>query len=46
MSILGETIGTCILTYYILDETISLQQGIGIVLILIGLTLFLLQPKK
>ncbi|PED05655.1 DMT family transporter [Bacillus pseudomycoides] len=46
MSILGETIGTCILAYYILDEAISLQQGIGIVLILIGLTLFLLQPKK
>ncbi|WP_410982525.1 DMT family transporter [Bacillus cereus] len=46
MSILGETIGTCILAYYILDEVISLQQGIGIVLILIGLALFLLQPKK
>ncbi|MBO1627614.1 DMT family transporter [Bacillus arachidis] len=46
MSILGETIGTCILAYCILDEAISLQQGIGIVLILIGLMLFLLQPKK
>ena len=46
MSILGETIGTCILAYYILDEVISLQQGIGILLILIGLALFLLQPKK
>ncbi|PFK42884.1 EamA family transporter [Bacillus cereus] len=46
MSILGETIGTCVLAYFILEEVISLQQGIGIVLILIGLTLFLLQPKK
>ncbi|MBC6972992.1 DMT family transporter [Bacillus sp. Xin] len=46
MSILGETIGTCILAYYILNEVISLQQGIGIVLILIGLAIFLLQPKK
>lgn len=27
MSILGETIGTCILAYFILDEVISLQQG-------------------
>ncbi|MCL1699420.1 DMT family transporter [Lysinibacillus sp. Bpr_S20] len=43
MSILGETIGTCILAYFILDEVISLQQGIGIALILIGLALFLLQ---
>ncbi|MEI4621696.1 DMT family transporter [Bacillus pfraonensis] len=46
MSILGETIGTCILAYYIFDEVISLQQGIGIVLILMGLAIFLLQPKK
>lgn len=46
MSILGETIGTCILAYFILDEVISLQQGIGIVLILIGLALFLLQNRN
>ncbi|TQR21719.1 DMT family transporter [Psychrobacillus vulpis] len=45
MSILGETIGTCILAYYILDEVISLQQGLGIMLILIGLALFLLQQR-
>ncbi|NWK69855.1 DMT family transporter [Bacillus paramycoides] len=45
MSILGETIGTCILAYFILNETISLQQGAGILLIFIGLSLFLLQPK-
>lgn len=46
MSILGETIGTCILAYFILDEVISLQQGIGIALILIGLALFLLQQRN
>ncbi|WP_144505564.1 DMT family transporter [Bacillus mycoides] len=46
MSILGETIGTCILAYFILEETISLQQGLGILLIFIGLALFLLQPKQ
>ncbi|MFK9090950.1 DMT family transporter [Bacillus salipaludis] len=46
MSILGETIGTCILAYLILDEVISLQQGIGIALILIGLASFLIQQRK
>ncbi|WP_155590871.1 DMT family transporter [Lysinibacillus cavernae] len=46
MSILGETIGTCILAYFILDEMISVQQGVGIVVILLGLALFLLQQRK
>lgn len=46
MSILGEIIGTCILAYFILDEVISLQQGMGIALILIGLALFLLQQRN
>jgi len=46
MSILGETIGTCILAYFILDEIISLQQGIGISIILIGLAIFLLKQRK
>ncbi|MEZ2735862.1 DMT family transporter [Aneurinibacillus aneurinilyticus] len=46
MGILGETIGTCILAYFILDEVIPLQQGIGILLILIGLALFLLKQRK
>ncbi|ADK05005.1 TPA: DMT family transporter [Bacillus anthracis] len=45
MSILGETIGTCILAYFILNETLSLQQGLGITVIFIGLALFLMQPK-
>ena len=46
MSILGETIGTCILAYFILDEMISVQQGVGIMVILLGLALFLLQQRK
>ncbi|AVK85372.1 EamA family transporter [Lysinibacillus sp. B2A1] len=46
MSILGETIGTCILAYFILDEMISLQQAIGIVVILIGLAIFLMLQRK
>ncbi|MCM3292687.1 DMT family transporter [Paenibacillus sp. MER 180] len=46
MSILGETVGTCILAYFILDEVITVQQGIGIALILIGLAMFLLQQRQ
>lgn len=46
MGILGETIGTCILAYLILDEVISLQQGIGIAFILAGLAVFLLQQRQ
>ena len=45
VSILGEAIGTCILAYFILQEAISLQQGIGIAIILLGLALFFLSPK-
>jgi len=45
MSILGETIGTCILAYFILGEVITSQQAMGITLILIGLALFLLKQK-
>lgn len=41
MSILGEAVGTCVLSYFILSERISLQQGIGILVILSGLFLFL-----
>ncbi|MBE7722085.1 MAG: DMT family transporter [Lacrimispora celerecrescens] len=44
MSILGETIGTCILAYFILNEAISLQQSIGIATIMSGLVLFFLSP--
>lgn len=40
MSILGEPIGTCLLAYVIFHETIRLQQFIGIVVIIIGMTVF------
>lgn len=46
MSILGETIGTCILAFIILGEVISVQQGIGIALILTGLAIFLLLQRQ
>ena len=46
MSILGEPIGTCILAYLILHETIGLQQLAGIVVIFVGLTMFFVEPRK
>lgn len=45
MSILGETIGTCILAYFVLGEIISIRQGIGIVITLVGLAMFLFQKN-
>lgn len=46
MSILGEAVGTCILSYFILSEKITLQQGTGIIIILAGLGLFLSQSNR
>ena len=46
MSILGESVGTCILAYLILKEAISLRQAIGIVVILGGLLIFFRNQKK
>nr|WP_315024481.1 DMT family transporter [uncultured Aminipila sp.] len=46
MCILGETIGTCILAYFILGEIISLRQGLGAVITLVGLGLFLFYKNK
>ena len=46
MSILGETIGTCILAYFILGEIITLRQGIGIIVTLFGLGLFMFYKNK
>lgn len=45
MSILGEPIGTCILAYFILQESITLQQFIGIAVIMAGLGIFFSTPK-
>ena len=46
MTILGEAVGTCILGYFILHESISFKQFIGIAVILIGIGLFLLEKRK
>ena len=46
MSILGEPIGTCILAYFILGESISLQQFVGIAVIIAGLGIFFSTPKN
>ena len=46
MSILGEPIGTCFLAYFILSESITLQQGLGIAVVLGGLGLFFFFQNK
>ena len=46
MSILGEPIGTCILAYLFLHESISARQLIGIVTIIGGLSVYFLVPGK
>ena len=46
MSILGEPIGTCILAYFILHESMVLQQFIGIVIIMAGMGIFFFMPEK
>lgn len=46
MSILGEPIGTCILAYFILHESMVLQQFIGIVVIMAGMGIFFFMPEK
>ena len=40
MSILGEPVGTCILAYFFLHESMSAQQLLGITTILGGLILY------
>ena len=42
MSILGEPVGTCILAYLILDESITYNQILGSTIILIGIGIFLI----
>ncbi|EKQ56770.1 MULTISPECIES: DMT family transporter [unclassified Clostridium] len=46
MSILGEPIGTCILAFFILGDTITLKQLIGSMTILFGIFLFLIYNQK
>ena len=45
MSILGEPIGTCILAYLFLHESISARQLLGIVTIISGLSVYFLVPS-
>lgn len=44
MSILGEPVGTCILARLLLHETIEARQLIGILIILLGLSVFFFYP--
>lgn len=44
MSILGEPIGTCILAYFILGESIAARQFAGIVVIMLGLSIYFFYP--
>lgn len=46
MSILGEPVGTCLLAYLFLRESILLQQLIGILVIMSGLTIFFFLPER
>jgi len=46
MSILGEPIGTCILAYLLLNESIALQQFVGIVVIMTGMIIYFTTPRK
>lgn len=42
---MGEPIGTCILAYFVLNEAINFQQGVGIAIIIVGLIIFFLPIK-
>ena len=46
VSILGEPIGTCIFAYFILNETVSLRQLLGMAIILFGISVFFCSPKN
>ena len=46
MSILGEPIGTCILAYFLLHESIAPQQLLGIVVIMAGMAVFFILPNR
>lgn len=46
MSILAEPIGTCILAYFLLGETVKPQQFVGIAVIMFGMVLFFSSKKE
>lgn len=46
MSILGEPVGSCLLGYWFLQETIASQQLVGIIFILTGIAIFLYRKDR
>lgn len=46
MGILGEPVGTCLLAWLILGEGMSLQQLIGMAVIMVGMAIFFLPEKQ
>ena len=46
MSILGEPIGTCILAFFLLHESIAPQQLLGIGVIMVGMAVFFILPNR
>lgn len=46
MSILGEPVGASILAFFLLGEKLNVMQVIGSVLVLCGVSIFLLQQQK
>lgn len=46
MGILGEPIGTCILAYFILKESMAADQLLGFAVIIIGMAIFFMPEKK
>ena len=46
MSILGEPVGASILAFFLLGERLNAMQMIGSILVLFGVSVFLLQQQK
>lgn len=46
MGILGEPVGTCLLAWLILGEGMSLQQLVGMAVIMVGMAIFFLPEKQ
>ncbi len=46
MSILGEPVGASILAFFLLGERLNAMQMIGSILVLFGVSVFLLQATK
>ncbi|MGB3368768.1 MAG: DMT family transporter [Acidaminobacteraceae bacterium] len=46
MSIMGETIGAVLLSYFILNESITIKQAFGIMFILVGIGIFLYNNRN